>query len=294
MNNSDVTVAVTSPSFDDYFREELGLDVADSAYLPQFAESMFAEGALAEGGAADTAKSAEAPATRCAVERFDASKVNLTFAGNVGRAQSVETIVDAAALLRDDPDIVFHVVGSGSALDACRRRAKELGLGNVVFHGRKPIEVMPAYYAASDAMVVTLAADPLVSRTLPRKVQSYLAAGKPVLAAADGETARVLGAARCGLRCGSQDARGFAEICRRFAALPRETRLEMGAAARMYYSENFTKERFVDDLERLLRETAGMEVAGEIGAAEKAGVAAVPEPVDAASASVEGAAGVAA
>ena len=225
---------MTSPLFDEYFREELKLDIPDSVYLPQYAEDAFGMAA--------------APV----VDGFDASKCNLTFAGNVGQAQSVITIVEAAAVLKDDADIVFHIVGSGSRLDQCKQRATELGLGNIVFHGRKPIEDMPAYYAASDAMLVTFEESPMATYTLPRKVTTYLAAGKPVLAALSGEAERVLNDAGCGICCRTADAAGLARISKQFAKM--DSKDQMGEAARRYYRDNFTKNRFFDILERLLRE----------------------------------------
>lgn len=228
-------IAVTSPLFDEYFRSELGLSVPDSAYLPQYADDAFLS----------------APADSVP-DGYELAKTNLTFAGNVGQAQSVETIVEAAGLLRNEPSIAFHVVGSGSHLDACKTRAAELGLHNLVFHGRKPVEDMPAYYAASDAMLVTFEASPMADYTLPRKVTTYLAAGRPVLAALDGETRRVLDEANCGLCCDTADAEGLARIVRRFAALPNEEKDRMGRRAREYYLVHFTKGRFLDELEALL------------------------------------------
>ena len=228
-------IAVTSPLFDEYFRSELGLSVPDSAYLPQYADDAFLS----------------APAG-FVPDGYEPAKTNLTFAGNVGQAQSVETIVEAAGLLRNEPSIAFHVVGSGSHLDACKTRAAELGLHNLVFHGRKPVEDMPAYYAASDAMLVTFEASPMADYTLPRKVTTYLAAGRPVLAALDGETRRVLDEANCGMCCGTADAEGLARIALKFAALPGSDKARMGDAARAYYLTHFTKDRLLDELEGLL------------------------------------------
>lgn len=230
-------IAVTSPLFDEYFREELGLDVPDSLYLPQFADDAF---------------SGEADASAIP---FDHDKVNLTFAGNVGQAQSVVTIVEAAALLCNEPGIQFHVVGSGSQLEACEARARELGLSNVTFHGRKPLEEMPAFYAASDALLVTFEDSPMARYTLPRKVTTYLAAGRPVLAAAEGETARVIEAAGCGLTCPTASADGLARIAAEFARSGEGAGL--GAAARSYYLAHFTKEQFFEKLEGSLLELAG-------------------------------------
>lgn len=114
------------------------------------------------------------------------------------------------------------------------------------------MEDMPAYYAASDAMLVTFEASPMADYTLPRKATTYLAAGSPVLAALDGETRRVLNEAGCGMCCGTADAEGLARIARRFAALPDSDKAQMGDAARAYYLTHFTKGRFLNKLEGLL------------------------------------------
>ena len=113
---------------------------------------------------------------------------------------------------------------------------------------------MPAYYAASDAMLVTFEPSPMADYTLPRKATTYLAAGRPVLAALEGETRRVLDDAGCGMCCGTADAEGLARIARAFAALPESERSRMGEAARAYYLAHFTKKRFLDELEGLLIE----------------------------------------
>lgn len=229
-------IAVTSPLFDEYFRGELGLKIPDSAYLPQYAEDLFLDGGNNEA------------------EGFDPDKTNLSFAGNVGQAQSVTTIVEAASLLTDVPEVVLHVIGSGSSLDECKKMADDLRLDNIVFHGRRPLEAMPSYYAASDAMLVTFADSPMATYTLPRKVQGYLAAGKPILAAASGETERVIGAAHCGMCCATEDARGLARIIRDFVHIDPCERAAFGSNARSYYDGHYSKERFFATLEDLLGE----------------------------------------
>ncbi len=231
-------LAVTSPLFIDYLSDLLGKPV-DAVRLPQYAEDIFSS----------------MPDKR--PEGYDPAKINLTFAGNVGAAQSVKTIVEAAALLKDDPAFAFHIVGSGSELDACIELAGELDASNIVFHGRHPIDEMPAYYAASDAMLATFSASPILGYTLPRKVQSYLAAGKPVLGTLVGEAARVMDEAGCGLRCDAENAAGLAAICREFAGLPEGARQAFGAAGRAYYEEHFTKQKFLDTLEGELRKLKG-------------------------------------
>ncbi len=233
-------LAVTSPAFEGYLRDLLGSPV-ETVYLPQFAEDSFS--CLAVDGVVDAAL-------------FPADKLNLMFAGNVGAAQSVATLVRAAAILAGEP-FAFHVVGSGTELDACKELAHELGLSNVVFHGRHPIEEMPAYYAKADVMVATFADDPVLGYTLPRKIQSYMAAGKPVIGTVAGEARRVLEEAGCGFCCDTEDAEGLAECCRRMAAATPGERSRYGEMGRRYCAEHYSRDSFFETLTGALEALKG-------------------------------------
>lgn len=216
-------ILITSRMFSDYLRDEFGIKSNKIEYLPQYAEGIFEQ----------------------IPPREEDGKFNFMFAGNIGAVQSVETVIKAAELLKDEP-VRFHIVGGGTDLD----RLQELGkdLDNVEFYGRRPLEEMPEFYAKADAMLVTLAADPVLSLTLPGKVQSYMAVGKPIIGAIDGETKVVIEAAHCGF-CGKADnAEELAENVREF--IKEETdRESMGQNARKFYEENFQESLFMDKLE---------------------------------------------
>ena len=225
-------ILITSQMFADYFKEQFGIEGDRIAYMPQYADSRF-----------DAVASAE---------RVQKDTVDLLFAGNIGAAQSMPTIVQAAKLLSDRPELRFHIVGDGSELENTKKLAAELGVTGMIFHGRHPMEEMPQYYAMADAMMVTLTADPIISLTLPAKVQSYMAAAKPVLAAANGEIPKVIAAAECGFCTEAENAEGFAEAIRKF--LDSEDRAAYGARARAYYDSHFTQKMFLDTLESVLEE----------------------------------------
>lgn len=229
-------VAVTSPGFRDYFSDQLGLAGVRTVWLPQFAEEMFE--------AARDAKPSD-------------GRVTFTFAGNVGGNQSVETIVRAASLLGDGR-IRVEIAGSGSRLEACRRLAAECGAGNVEFLGRLPLEEMPGLYARSDAMILSLAkpsGDSLVPvYTIPRKLQSYLAAGRPVLCSADGAVSEIVERGGCGVTCPAEDPGALAEAMERFANMGPAERDEMRAAAKLLYERRYSRARFFNDLESLLND----------------------------------------
>ncbi|MBR5682088.1 MAG: glycosyltransferase [Ruminococcus sp.] len=227
---------VTSRKFKDYFMEEFGIPGNKIVYLPQYALSTFNH--IPQGGEKDT--------------------TDLVFAGNVGTAQNIGVILRAAAIIQREQitdngkRIVFHIVGEGQELDNLKSYAKKEELENVIFHGRKPSEEMPKYYGLADAMIVTLLPDPLISLTLPAKVQSYMAAGKPIIASADGEIPDVISESRCGFCAKADDEQDLVRAVKEFIASPE--RQELGENGRKYYSQHFAVDIVMDKLEDILRE----------------------------------------
>jgi glycosyltransferase involved in cell wall biosynthesis len=163
----------------------------------------------------------------------------VVFAGNIGTAQAVETLVDAALHLKDLPQVRLVLVGSGSMLEWVRTRKVELGLDNVVLAGRYPMNAMPGIFAHASCLVVTLKDEEIFSYTIPSKVQAYLAAARPIVAAINGEGARVVEEAGAGLTCAAEDALALANCVRRLHAMPESDRLRMGDAGRRYFLEKF-------------------------------------------------------
>lgn len=217
-------VLISSSDFADYFEREFG--ITDTVHLPQYAEEIFSP-------------------EKC-FKKPD-GKIDLMFAGNVGAAQSVDTIIEAAGLLADTNGLYIHIVGDGSELEKLKGRAA--GMPNVIFHGRKPLEEMPEYYSKADAMLVTLKKGEL-SATLPGKVQSCMAAGKPIIAAADGVTDKTVKEANCGYCSPAEDAAALAGNIRRFLDADK---LTLAKNASDYYNEHFGKKDFADHIEKLLK-----------------------------------------
>lgn len=218
-------ILVTSSMFSEYLKKEFDIEDGVIDYLPQFAEIIFDE--LPPKKPSDT--------------------VNLTFAGNIGDVQSVETILKAAQRLTDR-NVYFHIVGGGTDLERLRAMASDAE--NVTFHGRHSLKEMPQFYADADAMLVTLRIGSVLSYTLPGKVQSYLAAGKPIIGAIDGETARIVDQAQCGYCGPAEDVDQLVENICRFLA--EEDKEQMGANARDYYLKHFARDMFMDRLEKEL------------------------------------------
>jgi glycosyltransferase involved in cell wall biosynthesis len=216
-------ILISSQSFDAYFRDELGID-KPCGYLPQYAESLFDQVPDKEN---------------------HSGPWHFVFAGNVGQMQSVDTIIDAAKLLKEDDRAHFDIVGDGSDLARCREMAHQLP--NVTFHGRMPLEQMPRIHEMADAMLVTLKNDPAVGATLPGKVQACMAAGRPILGAIGGETTLVTAAANCGSCTPPEDSDALAGSVRDWLEHP-ERFAEYGKNGREYYRKHFSKEAFLDKL----------------------------------------------
>lgn len=226
-------ILITSSMFRDYFSDILKIDPANVVHLPQYAEDLF------------TVKSE--------VKGFDSQKekvFHFVFAGNIGDMQSVETIMMAANEIRSDDNLSFHIVGDGSKLDSCKELAENLKLKNVEFYGRKPIEEMPRFYGMADAMLITLKDDKVMSYTLPGKIQSYMAAGKPIIGAINGEAEIVIRKAACGLTCEAENYKAFAKLIKEFC--DSDQKEQMGMNARKFYTSNYSKEKFMTSLEAAL------------------------------------------
>lgn len=188
-----------------------------------------------------------------------AAGFSVVFAGNLGTAQALDTVIDAAERLqREGSPVRFFLIGSGSLSGWLAAEIERRGLENVELPGRFPASVMPVLYAAAAALLVSLRDEPIFAWTIPSKVQGYLAAGRPIIAALNGEAARVVTAAGAGVVCPAGDAAALAEAVCRLAALNADARNKMGDNARRYGVEYFALERLAADLHVLLEEMSAV------------------------------------
>jgi glycosyltransferase involved in cell wall biosynthesis len=171
------------------------------------------------------------------------SKFCIVFAGNIGKAQAVETIVEAAKLLKDILDFQLVLVGSGSMSDWAQEQKNAHSLDNLILAGRYPMSLMPRIYERAAGLLVTLKKDQILSYTIPSKIQAYLAAGKPIIAALNGEGARVVEEAQAGLTCMAEDADGLVSCIRRLYEMTVEERQQMGEKGHAYFLEHFEMSR---------------------------------------------------
>ena len=195
------------------------------------------------------------PASQAASEaalRLDEG-FNVVFSGNLGTAQGLETVLDAAELLLDLPDARFVLVGSGQRSAWLAEEIHRRRLENMQLTGRFAPEHVPAILAQASALLVSLVSSPAMRLTVPSKLQSYLAAGRPIIAALDGEGARVVLEAGAGLACPAADAPALAAAVRQLQASPSAARSAMGAAGRVYYGRHFSSRRLTPALLQHLR-----------------------------------------
>lgn len=179
----------------------------------------------------------------------------VVFAGNVGAGQGVETAVEAACELRDLPDLYWIVIGDGRMRPSLETRVRELGLEDRFrFLGARPMRTMPAYFARADALLMTLKKEPIFALTAPGKLQSYLACGRPVISALDGEGARIVEEAGAGLTAPAEDADALAAAVLKLYETPPEERAAMGRRGRAYFEKHFEREMLLDRLEGWMRD----------------------------------------
>ena len=174
----------------------------------------------------------------------------ITFAGNIGAAQDFETIITAAELIKERKNIKWVIIGDGRMLPWVKDQVKKRGLESTVYlMGRYPAEMMPRFFALSDALLVSLKKEPIFSLTIPAKIQSYLACAKPIIAALDGEGAEVVEESGAGLACPAENPEALAKTVLKMYGMPKKDRQLMGMNGRIYFEKNFERNMLLDRLE---------------------------------------------
>lgn len=180
----------------------------------------------------------------------------IVYAGNIGAAQGFAEIIEAAARLAPRlPEVKWHIAGDGRMAAWARSEVERRGLtGQVTFLGQLPVDRMQSLFSQADALLVSLKADELFARTIPGKVQSYMASGRPVLAMLDGEGARVVAEAGAGLVCAAGDVGGLVDNVEAMVRMQADKRECMGQRGREYALAEFNRESLFDRLESWLSE----------------------------------------
>lgn len=204
-------------------------------YFPSWSDSVF--------DAADVEAATEIPVKQ--------NSFNILFAGNIGEAQDFPSILAAAERLKNYSNIRWLIVGDGRMAGWVAKEIKARGLeACVLMLGRYPVERMPSFFKHADVLLVSLRDEPIFALTIPGKLQSYLAAGIPVLAMLNGEGAGVVRNAKAGLACPAGDARQLAQSVLELAAMSKNERLLLGKNGYAYAQKEFNRKALVDRLEK--------------------------------------------
>ncbi len=225
------TVAVTSKPFIDYLSRVNGVPENKLYYLPQ------------HGKALETA------------EKIPGDKKIFLYAGNIGRAQRIDVITDAAKELSGRDDFEVWIVGDGSELENVKKAVNESGLSDkIVLHGGKTADEMTPFYNSADALLLTLRGNNEVGNTLPSKLQTYMSAGRPVLASANGAAYEIIKESGCGDAVTAENPKGLSRLMADFLDKP-EAYEGCGKKGREYFRNHFTLEIFAENLENIMKET---------------------------------------
>lgn len=232
-------ILVQSRAFVEPIKRQGG-DPDRTLYFPNSAEELYQPVILEE----------DAPERAVMPEGF-----RVTFAGNIGAAQDFGTILNAAEILKDHTEINWVIIGDGRMFPWVKSQIIERNLMQTVhLLGRYPIKAMPRYFSLADVLLVTLRKEPIFELTIPSKIQSYLACAKPIIAALDGEGARIIEEAGAGLTCPSENPGALAKAVLTLYNMPQSERQVMGKRGRTYFNSHFEHKMLLDQLETWMEE----------------------------------------
>ncbi len=222
---------VTSKPFINYLNRVNKVPVAKMRYLPQHAGSeMINANLIAE----------------------DNGVADFMYAGNLGKGQRVDVIIEAAKLLGKRPDYKIHLVGDGRMRADLENMVKGYGLeDNVIFYGNQKREDMPKFYKMADVLLITLRGNNEVGDTMPGKLQMYMTTGKTIMGAINGAANEVIREAHCGTCVEAGNYKGLSELMIFYIEHPHDYD-QCGDNSRKYFLRNFTLEKYMDGLEKEL------------------------------------------
>lgn len=227
-------ISATSPAFLDYLSSTNQVKREQLNVIYQHGEKMFLE-----------------------VEPYQKqNKLNIVFAGNIGKVQDFDCLVKAVALLPKDQlnRLVFTIIGSGSYLDEFKNKVNENQLNDVfIFTGRKKVEELIPYYNQASLFLLSLEKGSTVGKTIPSKLQTYMSAGRGIIGSIDGTTADIIQEAKAGITCHAGDYQGLSQLI--LDMLNQEDQIEeFSKNSRDYFLNHFTIEKYVDQIEEKMEE----------------------------------------
>lgn len=185
-------------------------------------------------------------------------KFNVIFAGNLGMAQGLDTVLCAARRLERYENLQIVFVGNGVEAERLKQRVQDENITNVRFLGQHPASSMPQFFAWADALLIHLKNDPLFAITVPSKTQVYMACGRPILCGVAGDGADVVSMAKCGLTFEPEDVDAMANAIAMMVEAGDEVRERFAENALKAYSRDFGQAALVDRYEALFHGITGI------------------------------------
>jgi glycosyltransferase involved in cell wall biosynthesis len=179
-------------------------------------------------------------------------RFNILFAGNMGPAQGLESVVDAASLIATrQPAVQFVFMGGGILANALAEQARIRAPNNTLFIPNRPMREASRMMQHADALLIHLQPKPLFEFTIPSKTQAYLAMGRPVLAAIGNDAAELVESAKAGVRCRPGDPESIAAAAERLSRLNPDVLVAMGASGKRFYENRLSLSAGVSKWEEL-------------------------------------------
>ena len=226
-------IFVTSPSFvDAVVNRKNPVDPKKVFYWPQYAEEFYR------------------PIENNGYEGIpDDSSFKIAFTGNIGTAQGLDILPQTAKLMKDN-NVRFVIVGDGRYQSEFEKHIDECGVRDkFIILPRVQSTLVPEILSACDAGFISFNKTPLWEMTIPAKLQSYMACGKPIIASASGETKRIIEESQCGICTEIGDAEALAEGIRKIMTMDI---IGMGKNSRSYFESHFVKKMLMDEMDQYL------------------------------------------
>ena len=225
-------ILVQSPYFKEYLIQQ-GVKKNKIKYYPYYAEEFY-----------------KIVTPKKEIKSIYGNGLNILFAGNIGVAQSFDTIIEAAQIIKQHMiKFRFVIIGEGRDKSRVLKKIENYSLNdNFKFLGSYPAKQMSNFFAAADALLVSLKDTKIFSMTIPGKLQSYLACGRPIIGSLNGIGAEIINKSKSGFVSASEDSKSLASSIIKFNNLESKDREVLGNNARKYFEKEFSRDKLLDEL----------------------------------------------
>lgn len=243
---SDV-IFISSRSFKQSITDK-GVDSDKIIYLPNWAEDIY---------------SIQAERDEVVAKLLPVKGFKIMFAGNIGESQDFESVVSAAMKTREYEDIHWIIIGDGRKKAWVEQEIRFKKIDNIHLIGRHPMKMMPSFFREADVMLVSLKDETIFGLTVPAKIQSYLACGKPILAMINGEGADIIRESKSGFAVNAGDFNALAVRVIEMYNMPKSNLDSMAKASKEFYLGNFDRKDLIDKLMFVFNSRAGKYISGK-------------------------------